>query len=281
MWPLTVMVPWAAKLSGSNPAVVVSEHNQIGSTPVFERFGNRRVIPFTMKLSYPKTDAVVGASKGVLQHLKELSGSYLPHGVTIYNPAAPSDEQIRSSEDLSDEIFRKKCKRIIAIGTLKEQKDYPTLLRAFKKVTVKKNAELLILGEGPERPKLEKLINELNLQGNVHLPGFVQNPISYLKGADLFVLSSAWEGFGNVIVEALACGVPVVSTDCKSGPAEILENGKYGSLVPVGEPQALAETILEELDKEHDPEPLKTRAQDFSAEKIVGQYLELLFPERV
>ncbi|MBT6045933.1 MAG: glycosyltransferase, partial [Candidatus Scalindua sp.] len=111
------------------------------------------------------------------------------------------------------------------------------------------------------------------------LPGFVTDPYPWFRSADLFVLSSRWEGFGNVIVEALECGVPVVSTNCLSGPAEILENGRYGKLVPVQDVEALADAIVNSLAGPHDREPLIRRAQDFSVRKISDQYLAYCFPE--
>jgi len=130
------------------------------------------------------------------------------------------------------------------------------------------------LGEGDERPKLEALIKERELEEAVALPGFVDNPYKYMKHAAVFVLSSQWEGFGNVLVEAMALGTPVVSTDCPSGPAEILENGKWGVLVPVGDIQQLAKGILSALKKkEINSMP---RALMFSVENIMKEYSNIL-----
>ncbi|MFH5834127.1 glycosyltransferase [Halalkalibaculum sp. DA384] len=281
MWPVSIIAIWAAKYLKHKPRVVISEHNQITSTPMYRKGKkglNKWLIPFSMRLSYPHGDSVIGVSKGVVSDLRNLSNQPLEHATVIYNPAAPATEKVDAIE-ANNEFWRSQTsKRIIGIGSLKKQKDFPSLIQSFGKVQKEIGAELLILGEGDERPRLERMIQERNLEDSVHLPGFVEEPLQYLKSADLFVLSSAWEGFGNVIVEALACGVPVVSTNCKSGPAEILEDGKYGRLVPVGNPDAIAHAILEELEKEHDPEFLKKRAQDFSVEKIADQYLELLFP---
>ena len=136
---------------------------------------------------------------------------------------------------------------IVAVGRLHLQKDYPTLLRAFLQVRQQRRCRLVILGEGPEKENLNKLINELGLQTDVAMFGFVDNPYTYMAHSAAFVLSSAWEGFGNVIAEALAVGTPVVSSNCDSGPAEILANGKYGELTPVGDIKAMAEAILSVL----------------------------------
>jgi glycosyltransferase involved in cell wall biosynthesis len=167
--------------------------------------------------------------------------------------------------------------QLIAIGNLKQEKDFPLLLEAFAKVRQQVNARLLILGEGQERNRLEGRRAKLGLDAFVDMPGFVANPYAYLARADLFLLSSASEGFGNVVVEALACGTPIVSTDC-SGPREILADGRHGRLVAVGDPHEFASAILAALEVEHDRAALIRRSQDFSVKKAADAYLELLFP---
>ena len=164
---------------------------------------------------------------------------------------------------------------ILGVGRLTQAKDFPTLIRAFALVRKKHPARLMILGEGEERSKLETLVQELGLEKEVSLPGFVDNPYKYMKRAAVFVLSSKWEGFGNVLVEAMALGTPVVSTNCPSGPAEILENGRWGRLVPVGDVYALAEAIIETLDEEHHPD-VANRAKDFAVELAVEKYINVL-----
>ncbi len=281
MWPVTIIAIWAAKYSKQSPTVVVNEQNQISSTTVYKngKVGfNKLLIPMSMRYSYPHSDAVVGVSKGVVQDLKNLSGLPLTNSIAIYNPAAPRKNEIEHIKPNNQFWNSDHTNKIISIGSLKKQKDYPTLIHAFEIIHKKVKAELLILGEGAERKFLEKVITKKKLNYHIHIPGFVLNPLEYLKSANLFVLSSTFEGLPTVIIEALACGVPVVSTNCKSGPAEILENGKYGTLVPVGDPEALAHAIIDNLNREHDPEPLKKRVQDFSAEKIARLYLNLLFP---
>lgn len=135
---------------------------------------------------------------------------------------------------------------------------------------------MLFLGDGPKRKEIESLVLELNLSGRVHLPGYLDNPFSVYQGAELFVLSSVFEGFGNVLIEALALGIPVVSTRCPGGPKEILDNGNYGKLVPVGDPNALADAILSTLVNPVDSNSLRLRAKDFSIEHIAEKYLSLL-----
>ena len=136
---------------------------------------------------------------------------------------------------------------------------------------------LIILGSGEKRRKLEMLVQSLELQEWIHMPGFVQNPYDYMREADVFALSSKWEGFGNVVVEAMATGTPIVSTDCPSGPAEILEGGRWGKLVPVSDEQKMAEAIMETLvSPVAEGNHLVERAQDFAPEKVASQYLSLL-----
>jgi glycosyltransferase involved in cell wall biosynthesis len=136
----------------------------------------------------------------------------------------------------------------------------------------------MLLGEGALRDELVRLAASEGVGGQVLMPGFVADPGPYFRSADLFVLSSDHEGFGNVILEALACGVPVVSTDCRSGPAEILAGGQFGRLVPVGDAAAMASAMREALDQDHDRAALRRRAAEFSVTRAADQYLELMFP---
>jgi glycosyltransferase involved in cell wall biosynthesis len=168
---------------------------------------------------------------------------------------------------------------LVAVGRLQEQKDYPTMIRAFAQVRQARPVRLLILGEGKERPVLEAQIEELGLQEDVSLPGFVTNPYAYLARASLFVLSSRWEGLPTVLIEALCCSTPVVSTDCPSGPREILQGGKYGRLVPVGDAEALARAITAALDEQRTSPPPESW-QPYDLNNIVDQYVNLLIGKR-
>jgi glycosyltransferase involved in cell wall biosynthesis len=165
---------------------------------------------------------------------------------------------------------------ILGVGRLEKQKDFPTLIHAFAKVRQQHPARLMILGEGSEHSHLDSLVQELGLVEDVVFGGFVANPYAYMAQAAVLVLSSAWEGFGNVLVEAMAAGTPVVSTDCESGPAEILANGQYGKLVAVGDIEGMAKAIAQTLDKAPDSKLLQERADEFSLEKALTQYQQLL-----
>jgi len=161
---------------------------------------------------------------------------------------------------------------------LTKAKDFSTLIRSFALMRKERPARLMILGDGEERHELEELSRKLGIASDVDMPGFVDNPYKYMAHAAVFVLSSAWEGFGNVLVEAMACGCPVISTDCPSGPAEILENGKYGILTPVGDAAALAEAMVAILNDHINPLDVVRRAQAFGVEQAIVGYLKVLLP---
>lgn len=165
---------------------------------------------------------------------------------------------------------------MIAVGRLSDEKDYPTLLRAAARVVRSRPARLVILGEGPRRRELTALARELGITGRVDFPGFVSNPYAYMARARVLVSSSKYEGLPAVLVEAMACGTPVVSTDCPSGPGEILEDGKLGKLTPVGDWKALANAVEETLDAPPDSETLTAKARRYSAETAVDRYLQIL-----
>jgi glycosyltransferase involved in cell wall biosynthesis len=194
----------------------------------------------------------------------------------IHNPIAP-DIFERAQEPVDHPWFKNsKIPVILCVARLDPQKDLPTLIRAFSIVRKERPARLAILGEGSERAKLEALVKELGLEGDVWMPGFVDNPFKFMKRATVFALSSKFEGFGMVIAEALAVGTPVVSTDCPSGPAEILGGGKWGKLVPVGDHEKLAEAILETIENPPDREKLKERGRDFSIDEVGGKWLKVI-----
>ena len=196
---------------------------------------------------------------------------------TIHNPVDVQAVKEKSRAPLSHPWLGPGSPPVIlGAGKLKTQKDFATLLRAFARVRAARPAHMIVLGEGEERRKLEKLARKLGIAAHTVLPGFVDNPFAWMARASVFVLSSAWEGFSNVLVEALACGCSVVSTDCPSGPAEILDAGAYGTLVPVGDDRALADAILAAMRSPRDPERLRSRAAAFSVDAAAGRYLEVL-----
>lgn len=226
---------------------------------------------------YPKSDAIVAASRGTAQDVAELTQLTLDQIQVIYNPVI-TEEVFQKSQELIEHPWFNLGEPpvILGIGRLVSQKDFSTLITAFAKVRENRPARLMILGEGEKRASLAGLIQQFGLEQDVTLLGFTENPYAYLSKAALFVLSSRFEGFGNVVAEALACGAPVVSTDCPSGPAEILEGGKYGRLIPVADPNRMTTAILEMLDAPVDRALLKQRSRLFERDLIVDQYEALV-----
>ena len=235
-----------------------------------------RWAPLLAKLLYPWADGIIAISKGVAEDLVQITGLPERRIQVIYNPAVNPDLQEKAQEPLDHPWFKAgESPVILGVGRLELQKDFSTLIRAFAQVRQAYSCRLVILGQGSEQQKLNNLVAELGIENDVAMLGFVENPYSYMAKATVFALSSVWEGFGNVIVEAMALGTPVVSTNCQSGPAEILDNGKYGWLVPVGDSKAMAEAILSVLSgnfKSVAPGWLN----QFTPETVSKQYLEVL-----
>jgi glycosyltransferase involved in cell wall biosynthesis len=273
-----VIALWARRRAQVKTRVVVSSHIQVSRHIESDWKRVKRIlVPYLVRRFYCEADGVVAVSDGVADNLAPFAR--LPRGRirVIHNPVV-TDQLTQASEQKAPHpwLAEPYAPLIIGAGRLTRQKEFDTLVRAFSLVRRHRLARLMILGEGEERDSLEELVRRLGLEEYVQMPGFVPNLTGYTAHASLLVLSSAWEGFGNVLVEALACGCPVVSTDCPSGPREILDNGKYGRLVSVGDHEALARAILETLDHPPDAKMLRVRAMDFHVDKIIDQYLEVM-----
>lgn len=261
---------------GKRLRVVVRQANMFSIRFAEEQFRSRQYMN-VVRLLLPFADGVVAISDGVANDLRALSPRAANKVVTVYNPAATFEIEELSSACIDHPWFGDDdIPVILSAGRLARQKDHGTLLRAFAEVVRSRPARLVILGQGPERDKLQELAGRLGLAECFDLPGFDVNPFAYMARASVFVLSSRYEGFGNVIVQAMACGTPVVSTDCPSGPSEMLEEGRWGRLVTVGDWRAMARGIEETLDDPMPAEELKARASVYSVEASVDRYLELL-----
>ncbi|VXD11301.1 Glycosyl transferase, group 1 [Planktothrix serta PCC 8927] len=266
----------AGKIAGNSTKVAVTVHNNLSQESQNAPQLKRRLTPTFVGWFYPSADYVIGVSNGVTDNLITL-GSPPEKTHFIYNPIVSAELLEKLQESVNHPWFASgQPPVILGVGRLSPQKDFATLIRAFAQVRKQHQARLIILGEGSKLDYLKGLVQDFDLTEDVAFPGFVDNPYSYMARAGVLVLSSAWEGFGNVLVEAMAAGTPVVSTDCESGPAEILAQGKYGKLVPVADSQAMAEAILATLTEPTNPEPLKQRAMEFSLENSVNQYLRIL-----
>jgi glycosyltransferase involved in cell wall biosynthesis len=273
----TNMVAIVAKhWSRISTRLIVTVHNQLSQEVKHAQNLKRRLVPYLIRWVYPWADAVVGVSEGVVLDLLRF-GTPKDRTHAIYNPIITPAFLARSPVAVDHPWLQPgQPPVILGVGRLNAQKDFVTLIRAFAQVRKQRSARLVTLGEGAERSHLETLVAELGVAADVSLPGFVPNPHDYMAAAAVVALSSAWEGFGNVLVEAMAVGTPVVSTNCESGPAEILDHGEYGKLVPVKDEQAMAIAILETLQQAPSQTLLQTRANEFSLENVLGHYQQLL-----
>jgi glycosyltransferase involved in cell wall biosynthesis len=268
---------WAKLLASSQTRVLIGNHIFLSSAIKNSRKIQEKIYPFLLHLFYRRADALIAVSRGAANDMARVARIPRECIQPIYNPF-PLAEIVRlGSEPPTHPWFAPgEPAVILAAGRLSAQKDYPTLLRAFASVRTRHLVRLVILGEGEELARILALADELGIRADIDLPGFSNHPYPLMARCRVFVLSSAWEGFGNVLVEALACGAQVVSTDCPSGPAEILEDGKYGRLVPVGDTVALACAIEDALDHPLPVEDLRERAKAFSSEMAVRAYLQVL-----
>lgn len=270
----------ARRLSGVSTRIVVSERNTVSQVAQNASSWRQRLMPYFIKRFYPWADRIVAVSKGVATDLIKQFNFSLRHIQVIYNPIITSEMKKLAKSPLNHPWFEEDQPPVLlALGRLCPQKDFPTLIKAFAQFKQSKQARLLILGEGPDRSSLEKLILQYGLENDIDLPGFVQNPYPYMTRASLFILSSRWEGLPGVLIEALFCGPPIIATDCLSGPREILKNGKYGKLVSVGDVDALAKSIELSLNGKSHTRP-KDCYKPFEQETIVQQYLDVLLGQK-
>jgi glycosyltransferase involved in cell wall biosynthesis len=232
---------------------------------------------FPMGWFYPHANLVVAVSEGVAEDTHRLTGLPPERIPVIRNPVIGPELYDKARRPVDHPWFRTSdVPVILAAGRLTRQKDFGTLIRAFGLLRGRRSCRLVILGGGPEREGLERQVAALGLTEDVALPGHVDNPFAYMAKAALFVLSSRWEGSGNVLTEAMALGVPVVSTDCPSGPAEMLDGGRFGPLVSVGDAGALAEAMERTLDHPPEPAALRAAVSEYTIARSAARYLEVL-----
>lgn len=261
-----------------NIKAIVSEHNSVAQT--LSRKGKMAGLIYRHLISryYPKAECIVCVSNGVAEEFLEYPSLKNSHFRTIYNPIDVQEVRTRSLETPETKPhIHSQLPLIVACGRLHPQKGFDVLLRSFAELRKQTACNLMILGEGPEREDLERMVDKLGLTEHVQLPGFLKNPFSVMGRASVFVLSSNHEGLGNVLIEAMALGTPVVSTDCPHGPREILGGGRWGHLVPVGDTDALATAILDTLHAPPtEPEALRARADTFDKAYAIEAYLAVL-----
>jgi glycosyltransferase involved in cell wall biosynthesis len=276
---------WAKRLAGVPTRVLISERTVPSQVLPMSPMWRSRFLPPLMLRAYQQADVIVSVSRRLGDDLAEVTGIPRDRITTIYNPVVGPEIDALAAEPVQHPWFAPgEPPVILGMGRLSAQKDFPTLIRAFARVRARRRVRLVIFGAAKDPAKTEQrrgeikaLAQQLGVGEDVDAPGFTPNPFAYMARAALFVLSSRYEGLPGVLIQALASGCPVVSTDCPSGPMEILDDGRWGPLVPVGDDAAIAAAIEQVLDDPLPAEALKARAQEFSVDRAVQRYLKVLF----
>ncbi|MDX2028057.1 MAG: glycosyltransferase [Alphaproteobacteria bacterium] len=267
---------WARLLARSSVRTIVCQQNTLSMESTFKKNFTYRIMPLLYRIFLRQADGIVASSDGVAKDL--IAKMKLPREriIVIHNAIVfPNFEKQMNAPVEHIWLQGDGPPVILGIGRLVEQKDFITLIMAFARLARQRNVRLIILGEGPLRASLLTLAERLGVADRVSLAGFQKNPLPFMRRAAVLVMSSRYEGFGNVVAEALACGTPVVSTDCPHGPAEILEQGRYGRLVPVGDADAMAQAIGETLDQPLPSGHLRHRGYEFTAQRAATAYMNL------
>jgi len=264
----------ARKLSCVNTRLVI----RIGIMVSVQKrtFIKKRLEKLLLTGIYPWADDIVANSKYVAEDIIKYARLSPAKMHVLYNPVITPDLLSKAGEEPGHAWFKKgQPPVILGAGRLTEQKDFATLVQAFAILRKKMDARLIILGEGEQRPELETVIRRLDIEKDIDLHGYVENPYSFMRQSKVFVLSSKWEGSPSVVIQALACGCPVISTDCPGGVREILADGEYGDLVPMGDANVMAGAIVKVLDgkgKQITPGWL----DQFSVDEVAEQTMKIL-----
>ncbi len=270
----------AVRLAGVDTRVVVSVHTTVSRAIEDSTLFRSRLFPKLMRWFYPWADSVVAVSEAAREDLTAVAGLEPEQVRVINNPVVTPQLFDKAESPLEHPWFAAgQPPVVLGVGRLVTAKNFPLLLRAFAEVRRELPARLMILGDGEQRPLLESLAVDLDIADDVAMPGFTENPYAYMARAKVFVLSSSFEGLPTVLIEALALGTPVVATDCPSGPAEILEKGRWGTLVPLDDERALAEGILNVLGNPVSRPRTEESWQPYELNRVVDRYLALLIGE--
>lgn len=266
----------ASQVANVGTRTILSIHNPLPASNSPASTGwKERLRPWFIRWFYPLAHGIVAVSQGVAQDAARVSGLPLATIQVVHNPIFTPELVAKFDQLLDHPWFEENQPPVIlGVGRLSKEKDFPTLIRAFALVRQQYPSRLMILGQGEEMADLQNLVRTLNLSKDVDFQGFVANPYMYMARSKLLVLSSIYEGFGNVLVEAMLAGTPVVSTDCV-GTSEILADGKYGSLVSVGNVADLAAAMVATLKNPIDADVLRTRGEEFSLEAALSSYQKI------
>lgn len=266
----------ARRMAGVETTIAVSQRNTLTAWAQESRdWRNWMTLQLTKRM-FRQADAVTTVSHGAADDLSQVTKIPRDQIDVIYNPVVTPILKEKMQAPLDHPWFQPgEPPVVLAVGRLSEQKDYPTLLESFARLRTERTARLVILGEGEQRASLEARVKELGIERDVQMPGWVENPYPYMVRAGLFVLSSKFEGLPGVLIEALYCGAPLVATDCPSGPREILADGRYGTLVPIGDVASISDAMSRALAKPTERPPRESWLK-FEMETVVDQYLQLL-----
>lgn len=274
---VNVIAGLASWLAGKKTKVLATNHINLVELWRNSQKLQEKVYPWLLHFIFPVYDGIATVSEGNAQALLGMGRLPKDRVHVIPNPIMRPEIGRLAKEPLDHPWFVPgEAPVILAVGRLHEQKDFPTLIKAFSILRRRHFVRLMILGDGSQRDALVDLAEQLHIGDDLSMPGFDPNPFRYMSRCAVFASSSSWEGFGNVLVEALACGAQVVATDCPSGPAEILDHGRYGRLVPVSDPAALADSLEAALIHPYGKEMLKARAMHFTVEVAAEAYLRVL-----
>lgn len=271
-----IVAIFAKRIARVDTKIVIRISNVLSTKGNHGQF-KHRVVHLIANRVYPYADDVVAVSHGVADDLVSMTRLSPNDIATIYNPSVTRELLAKREETPDHSWFEEDDHPIVlGVGELSKQKDFQTLIRGFSLVVEQRPARLVILGEGPDRKELEILVEDLEIGDVVSMPGFVTNPYSYMANSDVFVLTSKWEGCPNVLIEALACNAPVISTDCPSGPDEILESGKWGTLVPVGDHRKISQEIISILNQDDWIDTEEYAQETFSLENVATKYEKVM-----
>lgn len=272
-----LVAAWARRLTGIPNHLVLRLGTTLSAALQGKSKSRHNSWYMTMRIFYPWIDKVIAVSQGVANDIIKITALPSDRIEVIHNPVITPEFDMLAHEPVTHPWFQPGSAPVImGIGRLTFQKDFPTLIEAFAKVHHEIPCRLVILGEGKERFQYESLATELGIADSIDFPGFVANPYAYLSRASLFVLSSRWEGSPNALTEAMALGIPVVATDCPSGPREILHNGDLGKLVAIGDVDALAQAMIDTIKNPPSASRLQAAVSSYTIETSTSKYLEAL-----
>lgn len=269
-----VLSTWAAALSGKSVDLFLIEHAVLQPRAL----GLRCLLPWLVRTHYPFANRMIGVSGAITNEFTSKYGLSEKLCTTIRNPVDLEKITRQSEAPLAHPWFSEDTPVVLGVGRFERFKQFSTLLSAFEELTRHIDARLVLLGDGSRKQKLVNQTKSTGIADDVDFVGLVPNPYKYMRRADLLAHSSRYEGFGLVLVEALACGTPVVATDCPGGPSDILDDGEYGKLVDVGDPRGLADAMRRTLADPPDPDRLLERARKYDVDRVADQYVEMVDP---